>query len=293
MKKSMSLFFILAAVVASACGEKYAFPEGMTEFYSLSTGEALSSAKALKSDGIYGSYRPQEFESAQTVSFVRFNPAVYGFTVVNAEADEADSTSALCQRVGAIAGINGSYFNVQNLTNTTYVKDNGEVVGETFPSETFRVNGALFLGEGMDVAPVDTSATSWTAAGEPWWEAMASGPVLIDEGEPRIYREGIPKWKKFYAKRHPRSVVGIDTEGYVWLLVIDGRFKGDAEGMSVQELIELSQMLGLRDALNLDGGGSSTLWTKEGGVLNHPYDNKRFDHAGQRVVPNILAVTQK
>ena len=44
----------------------------------------------------------------------------------------------------------------------------------------------------------------------------------------------------------------------------------------------------MTDAINLDGGGSSTLWTDETGVINHPYDNKKWDHAGERRVPNIL-----
>lgn len=39
-----------------------------------------------------------------------------------------------------------------------------------------------------------------------------------------------------------------------------------------------------------DGGGSSTLWTDRTGVLNHPFDNKVFDHEGTRVVPNALIV---
>ena len=45
-----------------------------------------------------------------------------------------------------------------------------------------------------------------------------------------------------------------------------------------------------RQALNLDGGGSSTLWTAQEGVLNHPYDNRRFDHEGERGVPNCIVV---
>ena len=52
----------------------------------------------------------------------------------------------------------------------------------------------------------------------------------------------------------------------------------------------VAKMFGLKDALNLDGGGSSTLWTKPAGVVSHPYDNRRFDHYGQRSVPNIVVV---
>ena len=40
----------------------------------------------------------------------------------------------------------------------------------------------------------------------------------------------------------------------------------------------------------IDGGGSSTLWTAQEGVLNHPYDNRRFDHEGERGVPNCIVV---
>jgi exopolysaccharide biosynthesis protein len=76
----------------------------------------------------------------------------------------------------------------------------------------------------------------------------------------------------------------------VWLVVVDGRFPGEAEGMSIAELTTLAEKLGLVEALNLDGGGSSTLWTLPGGVLNHPCDNGQFDHVGQRIVPNAVVV---
>ena len=69
---------------------------------------------------------------------------------------------------------------------------------------------------------------------------------------------------------------------------MDGRFPGKAEGMSMRELQALAEALGLYEAMNLDGGGSSTLWTLADGVLNHPSDNKRFDHEGERSVANIL-----
>ena len=49
-------------------------------------------------------------------------------------------------------------------------------------------------------------------------------------------------------------------------------------------------MLGMTDAINLDGGGSTTLWTEKTGVINHPYDNRKFDHDGERSVPNLIVV---
>ena len=261
-----------------------------SELYSLESGERLSVQDAINSPGVYGTLQTTMWNSTQSISFVRFRPTDYSITVLSAEEELADSTSALCERVGAIAGINGSYFNVKALTNTTYIKDDGVQTGEFYPREAFRTNGALFIGEDrLAIDPIDTTA-AWNG-GELWQEVMASGPVLIDEGISAKYPENGSRWRKFYGRRHPRSMIGTDAEGYVWMVVVDGRFPGQGDGMTIAEMIELSEALGLTDALNLDGGGSSTLWTREGGVLNHPYDNHRFDNGGQRIVPNILAVS--
>ena len=78
--------------------------------------------------------------------------------------------------------------------------------------------------------------------------------------------------------------------GTVVMAVIDGRFKGEADGATIAETAYIARQLGLVDALNLDGGGSSTLWTAQEGILNHPYDNKRFDHEGERGVPNCIVI---
>ena len=179
-----------------------------------------------------------------------------------------------------------STFNMDSLTHVTFVKDDGFVTGATKASETFRTNGAIVLNpEGIRVEACDT-----TAVFEQDWEVLASGPVLVDDGVTATYGEEMPKWKSFYNKRHPRTLMGKDADGGVWLVVVDGRFPGEAEGMTIAELTALSEKLGLVEALNLDGGGSSTLWTLPGGVLNHPCDNGKFDHVGQRIVPNAVIV---
>ena len=72
------------------------------------------------------------------------------------------------------------------------------------------------------------------------------------------------------------------------MIVIDGRFPGQADGASIAECSYICRILGLTDAINLDGGGSSTLWSDQTGVINYPYDNKTWDHKGERRVPDIL-----
>ena len=60
--------------------------------------------------------------------------------------------------------------------------------------------------------------------------------------------------------------------------------------MSITEAKAFAWKLGLVDALNLDGGGSTTLWVQPAGVINHPCDNHRFDPYGQRVIPTAILV---
>jgi exopolysaccharide biosynthesis protein len=57
----------------------------------------------------------------------------------------------------------------------------------------------------------------------------------------------------------------------IWLVTIDGRQPALSFGMSFTELQGLARRLGLRSALNLDGGGSTTMWVA-GKIINHPSD---------------------
>ena len=76
-------------------------------------------------------------------------------------------------------------------------------------------------------------------------------------------------------------------------MVVDGRFADKAVGASIAELAKLCKWLGMVEAMNLDGGGSSTLWSKAYGVVSHPCDNRTFDHEGSREVSSTLIVKAK
>ena len=60
--------------------------------------------------------------------------------------------------------------------------------------------------------------------------------------------------------RHPRTLIGTHPDGSVWLVTVDGRQPQLSAGMSLVELRALARRLGLTNALNLDGGGSTTMW---------------------------------
>ena len=92
---------------------------------------------------------------------------------------------------------------------------------------------------------------------------MGGGPELLHDG-----KNVAPTVGEFNAARHPRTVVGRDARGGVWFLAIDGRMN-QSLGASLPESAALAQRLGMVDAMNLDGGGSTTM-NLFGGTINRP-----------------------
>ena len=135
-----------------------------------------------------------------------------------------------------------------------------------------RGEGAAFLKQ----AAVGDSIR-WECALNPPVEGVAHAVggafVLAKEGRSAdVLQEGsAPGFSDSFVKaRHPRSAVGYNAET-VFLVAVDGRQPGYSVGMSLPELAELMISLGAAEALNLDGGGSTTLWA-EGKVQNRPSD---------------------
>lgn len=227
------------------------------------------------------------FGSVQSISVVRYPMRKLRTFIANDSAAASDSTSALALRYGARAAINASYFNVKTLYPTTFTRDDGKQEGWTMPEELRRVDGVVaFKGKEVKIFHSDTlsyAAKTWGCR-----EAIAAGPVLLIDGVEA--RETWPSGDKFYTRRHPRTLIGTTADGWVYLIVIDGRFPGQGIGTTIHETVEVARMFGLKDALNLDGGGSSVLWTRKYGVISNPYDNRRFDPYGQRIVPNIIYI---
>lgn len=89
----------------------------------------------------------------------------------------------------------------------------------------------------------------------------------------------------FINMRHPRTLIGVDAKGFIWLAAIDGRQPEHSVGMMFSDLERLCDRLGLTDALNLDGGGSTTM------VVGGKIVNKPSDAAGPRPVSDAILVT--
>ena len=113
-------------------------------------------------------------------------------------------------------------------------------------------------------------------------EAIGGGPVIVREGAACIEYQQENFTASFAQQRHPRTAVGIDGRRLV-LVAVDGRQEPYSVGMTLDELAALMVELGCKDALNLDGGGSTTIWVR-GKVSNSPSDGT------ERAVANSLLV---
>jgi exopolysaccharide biosynthesis protein len=86
------------------------------------------------------------------------------------------------------------------------------------------------------------------------------------------------------AGRQPRTLAGVRPDGTLLLVTVDGRRPGWSVGMTLPEAARLMRSLGASDALNLGGGGSTTM-TVRGQVVNRP-----SDRGGERPVGDGLFV---
>ena len=150
-------------------------------------------------------------------------------------------------------------------------------------------------------SPLDRLVTGSTLTLQPVWKILNGTPEDrlrdardIINGAGLLKRNGqtLSGWlasenlqpKTFTDVRHPRTLIGTDRRGHVWLVVVDGRQPDYSVGMTFEELLGLANRLELDNALNLDGGGSTTM------VVNGAIVNRPSDASGPRPVSDAIIV---
>ncbi|HYN10750.1 MAG TPA: phosphodiester glycosidase family protein [Vicinamibacterales bacterium] len=148
----------------------------------------------------------------------------------------------------------------------------------------------------LDVGTAVTFETTWTAAnGLPTARLEQADHIVNGAGLLRVNGVTPSNWQTherlvpdtFINARHPRTVIGVDRAGFIWLIAIDGRQADHSAGMHFADLQRLCDRLNLRDALNLDGGGSTTM-VVQGKIVNRP-----SDAAGPRAVSDAILVKMR
>lgn len=120
------------------------------------------------------------------------------------------------------------------------------------------------------------------------YTAIGGGPALVQNGKIKITNEEELKFTgKAINDKHPRTCMGYTSDGYLIVLVIQGRFPGIAEGATLEQEAKLLIDLGCVEALNLDGGGSSCM------LVNGKETIKPSDKGGERAIPAVFIIDKK
>lgn len=189
------------------------------------------------------------------------------------ETERQRTTTSFRNLVGAQAAINGDFFNYTNYF------PNGLAIGDGVKWQNDNATMG-YLVAGPDRVLLTPTEFVLTTPEE--WMRNAVG------GFPTLVREGVPQYgataPSHCPERHPRTAVGLSkNRRYLYLVVVDGR-STLSRGMTCNELADLMVNLGAWTAMNLDGGGSSTMSVAGLGTVNNPSDGS------ERVVSNHWAV---
>lgn len=223
-------------------------------------------------------------------------------------------THEFANEKNAIAALNGTFFDMKNGGSVEYLRYAGKTINETRLHDdgerSFNQKAAIIIDQ-HHIKIVRWDSTANWEDHLPGEDVMVSGPLLI-------YHRQMIVWpsKTHFFGRNPRSVLAL-RKNKLYLIAVDGR-NNKAAGMSIDELGLVMHWLRMDDAINLDGGGSTTLWVKNypyGGVVNHPSDNrqwlhdkaykpgmdldnlpadtKKWDHTGERPVANVVLIERR
>ncbi len=234
------------------------------------------------------------FQSNQFISYVEMPPDApcqLAFTY----RPSRTRTSTQAREANALAAVNGSFFDMSKHHPICYLRIDGKALGENTAgvdpvNRKYYQYGSMKLVDGRPLffIPDSNRHSEDTVAGS---NIMTAGPMLIFKGQNMPMRDD----RTFVTDRHNRTAIATLPDGTVILLVVDGRMKESA-GMSLTELTWTLRWLGCTDALNLDGGGSTTLYLKgwpNNGLVNHPTDNGKYDFAGERGVSNCVIIQKR
>jgi exopolysaccharide biosynthesis protein len=202
-------------------------------------------------------------------------------------------TSLLAMENNALGAVNGGFFNTKRGGSVDFIKINKRILD----SASYYTDELMPEHSNSAIAIDDNKVEILKGGGKAYWEKsmpqssiLVTGPLLLFHNEEQELRVNA-----FNNNRHPRTCACVTNDDNLLLITVDGR-NAMAQGMNLHELTYLTKMLNCKNAINLDGGGSSTMYVKgqpDHGVVNYPCDNKQFDHLGERAVSNVFMILKK
>jgi exopolysaccharide biosynthesis protein len=227
------------------------------------------------------------FKSNQLISILEVKARRSNKLSIAYEAKIKRITSDFGSQNQALAAINGTFFDVKNGGSVDFIRAGGQIINENHleknNTRARHQQAALVIKDG------ELHIDQWD--GSPDWEKKLDGQDVMLTGPLLLHNDLQVKLdsNSFSITRHPRSAIAITDNNRILLITVDGR-DANSKGMSLFELSKILHWLHCRDGVNMDGGGSTTLWVKDQGVVNYPSDNGKWDHKGQRKVANVVLV---
>lgn len=210
-----------------------------------------------------------------------------GYAAVGVRATIPDMIAAAEQNGQTVyAAVNADFFDIfgDGSPSGLCVK-NGSVISEADPSRPF-------IGVLRDGTAVVADLAERPDLRGDLWQAAAGLPRILKDGA--LYEWG--PLEPFAYVRHPRTAAGVCADGTIILAEVDGRIPAHSNGATLVDLACFLQTLGVVDAVNLDGGGSSAVYTKADGefrLRTVPADLFRPNDCLIREDYNSLLVVQK
>jgi len=234
--------------------------------------------------------------------------------VASDDSSGMETVSSFAGDLGACLVVNGGFFRM-DLTPTRHVGllaiDDEILQNSTYAvtrnkQKYYIARGALGIDESgnVDIAWVSSDNNSLFEWKEPFanapenpimkpdisdafrWDfpdVLSAGPVLVQNGIIRVTSDEELFFGTSIPKIHPRTAVGYTKNGELLLVVVDGRQLA-SRGVNLNELAGIMKSLGAVEALNLDGGGSSSM------VVNGELLNKPSGGSVQRAVMSAISV---
>lgn len=216
-----------------------------------------------------------------------------------------DSLSHIAQQYDAVIGINGTY-----ERDASFIKTKGNVYSNiTITPDDLRYwkhQGAISYNTGTDLKIGYGTRDEYLQS--PYLNIFSGAPVLIDSFKrvgddfvgdlTGVDLSALPyeDYRHHQGTRQPRTAVALTESGHLLLITIDGRVP-EAAGMTAKEVTDFaSRYFDPEYALNMDGGGSTTMYIKGfgvNGVVNYPTDNGVRDHYGQRLLYTFILIKNK
>ena len=250
---------------------------------------AVETAASIEGGTVIGKYSDSK-TSITLKQYREYNSNIYVADVTVSDASDlktalanntygrniTDTTSDMAANNNAVLAINGDYYGARQ---SGYVIRNGKLYRDTSGNRD-----ALVIqknGEFKFVSESETSASELLQDGA--LQVFSFGPVLLNNGEISV---GENDEVGMAMASNPRTAIGyLGNNNYVFV-VSDGR-TSESAGLSLYELASFMKELGVKDAYNLDGGGSSTMVFK-GEIINNPTTSGRSGE--ERAVSDIVYI---